>query len=249
MSRCSIPLALNCSTISTSAARKRPVRSILLAKSRSMRSATHAGRKSRPAAPSGRVSPEPSAKASVVFHSASERRRSNSGAGAEKRSAASAAATPRGRRRLFSHASDTEEAKTGLGAPATGMNAYSTLEIVSQRKLDAAGVAAHDNLAEEGAEIGEIHGNPEIGMVQGVEELSAQRNRTALANGKPALDCEIEDRVARAGNDIAASIAESEWRRGAKSIGVEPVVGGPLAGRQRDFLSWHDIRPVHGSGV
>src|SRR4029077_548357 len=116
--------------------------------------------------PSRRVRPEPSAKASKVFHSASERRRSNSGAGAEKRRAASAAATPGGRRRLFSHASDTEEAKTGWGVPATGMNAYSTLEIVSQRELDAAGVAAHDDLAEERSEIRVLHWCPEIGMVQ-----------------------------------------------------------------------------------
>src|SRR5690242_14794101 len=249
MRRCSIPRALSGSRISMSAARKRPVRSTLLAKSRSMRSATHAGRKSRHAAPSGRVRPEASAKASAVFHSASERRRSNSGAGEEKRRAASAAATPAGRRRLFSHASDTGEAKTVLRVPATGMNAYSTLEIVAQGELNAAGLAGGDDPAEERAEIGIGDGNAEIRVVERVEELGAKLDRRRFARMENARERQVENNIARTGNDVAAGIAEGVGGRLAEGRSIEPVLRGTLVARQRDLLAGDDVGPIECAGV
>src|SRR6266849_6397137 len=116
--------------------------------------------------------------------------------------------------------------------PATGMNAYSTLEIVPQRELDAAWFARGKDLSEERSEVGVLSWNPEVGVIEGIEKPGAELNRLPFANSEAAIQREIENDIARAWYGVAAGIAERIRLRRAEGVRVEPVVRGSLAARQ-----------------
>ncbi len=86
-------------------------------------------------------------------------------------------------------------------------------------------------------------------MIENVEALSSKLKARAFGNRKPAVQRYVYDFIARAGDDIAAGIAERIWRWSAEGRGVKPMICGSLAGGQTDTLSRNDVRPIWRSGV
>src|ERR1019366_6864470 len=196
----------------------------------SVTSRTHSGMESRARRRNASVICDLFENSSAWRQSRSSRHASMSGRGSPRCSAASTAAGPRGSRGAFGH---------GL----------CNLELVPHNELHAARLPGGEDSAEEGAEIGIVHRDAPVRMVEHVEALGAELDGVAFVHGEAAVDGEIEDVVAGADDGVAAGVAEGVRRGRAEGGGVEEVFDGALAARQSVALAGHNVVTITRAGV
>ena len=86
-------------------------------------------------------------------------------------------------------------------------------------------------------------------MVEKVEGLSAKLDGPVFHYSEAAVQRNINYRVARPRQDVAARIAEGIWRRGRESARIIKMVSGTLAAWQQDGLTRYDVGTIRRARV
>src|SRR5579872_5539085 len=115
--------------------------------------------------------------------------------------------------------------QSGAGGP--GIH----LEIVSQRKLQAPGIARGEDLAKERPEIGVRTRNAPVGVIEGVERLGTKLNRLPLMNPESPFQGEVEEIISRTGKRVPSRVPERIRSRRGECIGIKKLVVVPQAAR------------------
>ena len=91
-------------------------------------------------------------------------------------------------------------------------------EIESQGKLHPPWISRGECLAEERTEVGVRSRNSEVGMIERVECFPAKLNGFAFPHDEPPMQRDIDNLVPRRRDDVAARVAEGEWRGSRRTL-------------------------------